>query len=198
MGPAGGYSNILKENPTFEAYYKAQKIVSSEEEWQQFIETMKKPLPSDFRISSLCTGQAELMRQRILNLTKLSNSSASNEADGQQQEEQKPAEDGNEEREKKKKYTHFKSEFVVSPMPWYPNRLGWTINLSKIEIRKSEALNKLHHFLISETATVSFRFFCLMIYSNLKFFTLGRHQPTGSRIDDSTTVASSETRPLCP
>ncbi len=41
----------------------------------------------------------------------------------------------------------------VSPkcLPWYPDRMGWQLNLTRRDIRRVEAYFKLHNFLISET-----------------------------------------------
>ena len=141
-----GYSNIVKENAAFERFYKRQKIVETEEEWVQFMDALKNPLPSDFRISSHCTGQTDVMRDLIKNLTKLATKpdEVTDGGDQPQVPQQKITDTGHELN---------KTEFAVSSMPWYPNQLGWTINLSKVEIRKSTTLNKLHQFLISETDT---------------------------------------------
>lgn len=40
-------------------------------------------------------------------------------------------------------------------LSWYPNRLAWQINLTRKDIRKSEANVKLHNFLVSEAETGS-------------------------------------------
>lgn len=46
------------QNPKFEAYYKAQNIIQNadvdgagKEEWSQFIERLREPLPTTFRIA---------------------------------------------------------------------------------------------------------------------------------------------------
>lgn len=36
-------------------------------------------------------------------------------------------------------------------LAWYPENLAWQLNLSRKDIRKSEAHVKLHNFLVSET-----------------------------------------------
>jgi multisite-specific tRNA:(cytosine-C5)-methyltransferase len=51
-------------NPLFEAYYLAQGIVEPTE-WEQFLEVLRTPIPTCFRIS--CDGQlAELVSSRIV------------------------------------------------------------------------------------------------------------------------------------
>ena len=36
-------------------------------------------------------------------------------------------------------------------MSWYPDRLAWQLSITRKDIRKEEALFRLHNFLISET-----------------------------------------------
>ena len=36
-------------------------------------------------------------------------------------------------------------------LPWYPDRLAWQLSITRKDIRREEALFKLHNFLISET-----------------------------------------------
>ena len=36
-------------------------------------------------------------------------------------------------------------------LPWYPDRLGWQLAITRNDIRRDETLFKLHNFLISET-----------------------------------------------
>jgi len=45
-----GYDEIIKENASFEGYYKAQKVVP-EDEWDSFMTHLKEPLPVSFRVS---------------------------------------------------------------------------------------------------------------------------------------------------
>jgi len=40
-------------------------------------------------------------------------------------------------------------------LSWYPNRVAWQVNLTRKDIRKSEANVKLHNFLVSESETGS-------------------------------------------
>ena len=47
----------------------------------------------------------------------------------------------------------------------YPDELAWQLNLDRSYIRKSEALKKLHEFLVSETESVGilFDFYLIVI-----------------------------------
>ncbi|XP_028968425.1 tRNA (cytosine(34)-C(5))-methyltransferase [Galendromus occidentalis] len=46
------YEDLVKENGNFDRYYRAQKLVGSDEEWSQMIECLKSDLPAAFRITS--------------------------------------------------------------------------------------------------------------------------------------------------
>ena len=51
---AGEYNlGFSKENAKFEEYYKAQKIVP-EDEWDAFMDSLRTPLPTSFRINGRC------------------------------------------------------------------------------------------------------------------------------------------------
>lgn len=38
-------------NERFEAYYKAQSIISDEREWDEFIDALRRGLPTTFRVA---------------------------------------------------------------------------------------------------------------------------------------------------
>ncbi|KPM08675.1 tRNA (cytosine(34)-C(5))-methyltransferase-like protein [Sarcoptes scabiei] len=120
------YNDIKRENSDFEFYYRKQNIVKNEKEWEKFLDTLLKPLPASFRISSFCRGQAQKIRD-IIQGDYIQKCFLENE--------------------------ELSKELNMIPIPWYPNKLAWTMNYSKIEIRKSTSLNKFHRFLISETET---------------------------------------------
>ncbi|XP_022701059.1 tRNA (cytosine(34)-C(5))-methyltransferase-like [Varroa jacobsoni] len=46
------YEDLIRENGSFEKYYKAQKLVASDEEWGRMVECLKSDLPSSFRITA--------------------------------------------------------------------------------------------------------------------------------------------------
>lgn len=54
----------------------------------------------------------------------------------------------------KKDDTDFKPSEPHS-LPWYPNENAWQLELSRKDIRRSEAFYKLHNFLIAETSAGS-------------------------------------------
>ncbi|XP_071814211.1 RNA cytosine-C(5)-methyltransferase NSUN2-like [Apostichopus japonicus] len=117
-----GYAEIIKENKTFENYYKEQNIIPIEE-WEAFMSALKKPLPATFRITGF-RGQAE----QVLEFVKGNyiNNLVTKTQDGDVID---------------KPY----------PLPWYPDEAAWQLNHDRQILRKVPALEKLHKFLVSET-----------------------------------------------
>ncbi|XP_051872485.1 RNA cytosine C(5)-methyltransferase NSUN2 [Pristis pectinata] len=121
-GWGAGYQEIIKENKLYEEYYQGQKIVP-EGEWDQFMATMREPLPATIRITGYKSHAEEILHclknkyfQELQDL----------EVDGHK---------------------------IEAPLPlsWYPSELAWQINISRKMLRKSPVLEKFHQFLISET-----------------------------------------------
>ncbi len=117
----GEYKPYCKENEKFEEYYKGQRIVP-EDEWDAFMESLRTPLPTSFRING--TGKFALdIRDQIENklFAKV------NEGD------QSIDEEGN----------------VVEPpraVRWYPDRLAWQFNYSRQQLRRLPFLESIHDF----------------------------------------------------
>ncbi|KAJ3676926.1 hypothetical protein LUZ60_002650 [Juncus effusus] len=111
------------QNPGFEEYYKGQGIVR-EEEWEEFIATLRVPLPAAFRINA--SGQfCEDIRLQLENdFAKCLEAEANN--------------DNNSE------------ETAIRPLPWYPGNLAWHLNFSRNQLRKNQALERFHEFLKQE------------------------------------------------
>uniref|UniRef100_A0A8D8X5V2 tRNA (cytosine(34)-C(5))-methyltransferase n=1 Tax=Cacopsylla melanoneura TaxID=428564 RepID=A0A8D8X5V2_9HEMI len=120
------YADIVRENKDFEQYYKAQKICP-EAEWDSMLESLKKDLPTAFRITNCSPGEAKALLSIVESkfFKELVNDQETSE------------------------------EEKVAPicMPWYPERMGWQLQLSRKDIRRSQAYSKLHQFLILETNT---------------------------------------------
>ncbi|CAG2179538.1 unnamed protein product, partial [Oppiella nova] len=115
------YSDIVKDNKDYELYYKTQDIID-ESEWQTFMSCLREPLPSAFRLTSYCKSQTIALRNII----------ESDEFNGS---------------------VGDKSDTTngLTCIDWYPNRFAWNINISRVEIRKSQSFRILQNFLISET-----------------------------------------------
>jgi multisite-specific tRNA:(cytosine-C5)-methyltransferase len=117
----GDYKPYDKNNEKFEEYYKGQKIVP-EGEWDTFMECLRTPLPTSFRING--TGKySEDIRDQIENKLFAKVKEGSQPID----------EEGN---------------VVEPPRPvrWYPDRLAWQFNYSRQQLRRLDFLESIHDF----------------------------------------------------
>ncbi|XP_070575607.1 RNA cytosine-C(5)-methyltransferase NSUN2-like isoform X2 [Ptychodera flava] len=121
-GKGLGYAEIQRANEAFESYYKAQGIIP-EGEWDQFMSILQVNLPATFRITGFKSHAQQLLQFLKGHYFK---ELVDVEVDGQAVE---------------KPY----------PLPWFPDELAWQLNLSRGNIRKIPALERLHSFLITET-----------------------------------------------
>ncbi|XP_038653122.1 RNA cytosine C(5)-methyltransferase NSUN2 [Scyliorhinus canicula] len=121
-GWGAGYQEIIKENKLYEEYYQELKIVP-EGEWDQFMATMREPLPATIRITGYKSHAEEILRCLK---TKYFQELQDLEVDGQKIE-------------------------APQRLSWYPSELAWHINISRKMLRKSPVLEKFHQFLVSET-----------------------------------------------
>ncbi|BFZ12837.1 hypothetical protein BsWGS_15875 [Bradybaena similaris] len=117
-----GYDLGKRDNELFVKYYQGLGIVP-EGEWDEFYSTLKKTLPVTFRITGYKSQSEELLN----NITgKFFSNILDVKVDG---------------------------EDVPPPkcLPWYPNKLGWQLDLTRKTVRSSEHLSRLHDFLVAET-----------------------------------------------
>ncbi|KOC70112.1 tRNA (cytosine(34)-C(5))-methyltransferase [Habropoda laboriosa] len=128
--PHHNYADIIRENKEFEDYYKTQKIVP-EEQWDSFMNTMKKNLPVAFRLTGSKVEAKKLLEtikgdffKEILNAHMEDNSETSEEG-----------------------------KDILHCLPFYPDGLAWQLQLTRKDIRRSEAYFRLHNFLIVETGS---------------------------------------------
>ncbi|CAH1236068.1 unnamed protein product [Diabrotica balteata] len=115
------YNDIIRENEKFCQYYK-RVGVCKENEFDQFISCLKTDLPATFRI----TGSKGVANKLLGIVEEQLIKDCVNQVDGTEQ----PS---------------------IFPIPWYPNKLAWQMELTRKDIRRCEAYYKLHNFLISET-----------------------------------------------
>ncbi|KAG1737380.1 S-adenosyl-L-methionine-dependent methyltransferase [Suillus lakei] len=110
------------KNERFSSYYKAQRIIP-EEEWDQFMEALRRPLPTTFRIA----GSREITHALNDAIKKTYVPLLSD--------------------------VIFEGDVVPPPsrIPWYPEDLAWQFNVSKKVLRKQQAFKKFHSFLVHET-----------------------------------------------
>lgn len=103
-----------------------QKICP-EGEWEEMMKHLREPLPTAFRIAG-SRGEAKALLH-VLQSNLIRDQIVTGSAEGGE------------------------GTVKAFPMPWYPNKLGWQLNLTRTDIRRNEAYFRLHNFLISETAT---------------------------------------------
>ncbi|KAJ7885068.1 S-adenosyl-L-methionine-dependent methyltransferase [Mycena olivaceomarginata] len=107
-------------NERFTTYYQTQKIVP-EDEWDAFMESMRAPLPTTFRVAG--------SRQRSLNATlRDKHVPALNNVVFEDQSIPPPVQ-----------------------IPWYPDGLAWQFNVPKKVLRKQAEFKEFHSFLVFET-----------------------------------------------
>lgn len=117
------YVKAEKKSEIFEKYYKQQNFVG-DEEWTQFMDILKEPLPTTFRVTGFKNQSHELMDLlQSEYFSKLTQTSTGEEVEPPFQ------------------------------LPWYPKGLAWQINFGRREIRSSDILKELKQFLITETET---------------------------------------------
>ncbi|CAE6527541.1 unnamed protein product [Rhizoctonia solani] len=122
-GGGGSWGEDAKmENEAFEKYYKAVGIVS-EAEWDEFWASLKVILPTTFRV----TG-SRATAQELNSIIK---------------EQHVPSLKG----------VEFEGQVVQPPrqLPWYPDGLGWQLDVSKSALRKTPEFKRFHNFLVYET-----------------------------------------------
>lgn len=128
------YPEIVRENEGFEKYYKHQRICP-DDQWDEFIAAIRADLPTTFRITG-CRSAAK----KLLNIiqTEFFNTYMDNI-------EVQPSNGTDKDA--------YVTPIIKKPicLPWYPNGLGWQLELTRKDIRRSESLYKLHNFLIAET-----------------------------------------------
>ncbi|CAE6449031.1 unnamed protein product [Rhizoctonia solani] len=110
------------ENEAFEKYYKAAAVVP-DTEWDEFWASLKIILPTTFRV----TG-SRATAQELNSIIK---------------EQYVPSLKG----------VEFEGQEVQPPrqLPWYPDGLGWQLDVSKSALRKTPEFKRFHNFLVYET-----------------------------------------------
>lgn len=116
-----GWSEFPRENDKWETYYKALKIVP-EEEWATFKKYCQMDLPVTFRITGLRAHATEINENFIKNhVAKL-------------------------------KDVEFEGvKLQPKNLAYYPNQLGWQLDVAKSVIRKNEQFAETQRFLVLET-----------------------------------------------
>uniref|UniRef100_A0A1I8MXI6 tRNA (cytosine(34)-C(5))-methyltransferase n=1 Tax=Musca domestica TaxID=7370 RepID=A0A1I8MXI6_MUSDO len=126
--PQGPYEEIVRDNEAFLKYYHMQNICADEQEWQQFLASIRDNLPATFRVTGF-KGEAKALLDIIEKDFFTEYLKGVAELRGKSVEE------------------------VEKPLclPWYPNGMAYQLDLTRKDIRRSEPLYRLHNFLINET-----------------------------------------------
>lgn len=109
-----------RKNLKWEAYYKAQNIVP-EDQWDAFEDAFKQPLPISFRLTTSAGAHHRIIQK--FEDGEFGGPEKVYEADG-------------------RKFG------PPTPIPWYPNKCGWTLDISKKDIRKVQELQDFRKFLM--------------------------------------------------
>lgn len=123
--PRTHWEGAPAENAAFEEYYKTQGICP-EEEWGDFMSSLRRQLPLTFRING--GGKfAEELRGK-LESDFFAGFASGSDGDG----------DG---------------ETIAPPLalPWYPNKLAWQLDFTRTQLRKIDRLKALHEFMKRES-----------------------------------------------
>lgn len=113
-------NEIITTNDRMEAFYKAQGFVD-ESEWDQFIDTLRLPLPACFRINSDSNVFSSGLQAQLLTYV------------GEQIE------------------SEGKLINPVKQLSWYPNGMAYQLGTDRKSIRKLEVLKDLHRWMIEHT-----------------------------------------------
>lgn len=156
-----GYDIIIKKNENFEKYYSQLGVIEPDQ-FEKFLEVLKQPLPITFRITSYKSYSNEILKvlrekhfryideMSRTNREKLVEGSANKGAsllvhkygpNSTMATEDKPVE----------AETNEEDEEIYKCFTWYPNQLGWQVNLSRQDVRKNALLEQFKQFLINQT-----------------------------------------------
>ncbi|EPS65782.1 hypothetical protein M569_08995 [Genlisea aurea] len=112
------------KNEAFDEYYREQEIVPHEE-WDTFIEYLRKPLPAAFRVNASSPFYEDILSQLENEFRK---SLQAEDEEGLEVE-------------------------AIKPLPWYPDNLAWQSIFSRNELRKNQTLERFHEFLKLQNET---------------------------------------------
>lgn len=117
----GSWTEVLRDNAKWEAYYKAQNLIP-DLEWETFKTHCQQDLPLTFRVTG-SKAHAEEVNQKFID-----------------------------DHVSKLKDAQFEGkELAPKNIAFYPNKLGWQIDVPKSVIRKNAQFAKTQRFLVLET-----------------------------------------------
>lgn len=114
-----------RHNADFEAYYRKQGIVP-ESEFATLMASLATPLPSSFRITTESSFRDSILHTLRTEMTDLFMRVALTESTIREEAPLKP----------------------LSPLPWYPDSLAWTVSAPRQMLRRDNVLSPFHKFLV--------------------------------------------------
>ncbi|GAQ87913.1 S-adenosyl-L-methionine-dependent methyltransferases superfamily protein [Klebsormidium nitens] len=122
QGENKSWAGFQLDSPAFEEYYKRQHIIA-DDEWDSFMATLKKTLPTTFRINGHGDFAHQIREQMQKDFFDFLPEDV--EVDGEKFE-------------------------APRPLPWYPDNLAWHMSVSRNQLRKLDILENIHEFLKRE------------------------------------------------
>jgi tRNA (cytosine34-C5)-methyltransferase len=143
------YDIIVKENANFEKYYRQLNICQTNEEFNEMLATLQKPLPITFRITKYKSFSREVM-SLLKNKHFAYLDAICNEDDGEL-----VAASGcisnSLLREADKQSNEQSTGKIYECLSWYPNELAWKVLLSRNDVRKNVHFENFKLFLMHQT-----------------------------------------------
>ncbi|CAF0718983.1 unnamed protein product [Brachionus calyciflorus] len=141
----GSYDIIVKKNEHFEKYYKQLNLMP-EEEFEDFLNVLRQPLPLTFRITSYKSYASETLR-----ILKEKHFKYIDEITTENKEEVLEASANKGASLIRNNLGKEGSSSIYKCLSWHPNELAWQVNLSRQDVRKNKHFDEFKQFLINQT-----------------------------------------------
>jgi len=144
--PRPDYKPIVKDNESMVAYYK-QQFFLKDGEFDDFMQGLRETLPASFRINTFDSGQANFLKRLIQGpeFYQFLTVSSPNLSDGQLEKEEPSSTSHPNETEPSHKPP------ALEALDWYPNKLAWQMNITRLDLKRTPILQELHKFIMAET-----------------------------------------------
>lgn len=132
-------------NDKFEQYYRAQRILRDEEDFQQFLSTLRTTLPICFRVNPLSPA-AERLRYRLENEFNFKGLEEHHKVEI-------PADKGETASSAATENNGETNKEVTKPfqLEWYPRGMAWQLNMTRGEVKKNPISKPFHQWLVAQT-----------------------------------------------
>lgn len=141
--PKPDYQPIVKNNDAMIKFYKHQSFLLPGE-FEEFLNGLKETLPASFRINTFDVGQANFLL-RLIEGPELAQflTPQFNDHD-------KTTVNDGEKQELQSEQVQAKPP-TLEPLCWYPKRLAWQMNTTRLDLKRTPILQQFHKFLMAET-----------------------------------------------